>query len=47
MWKNLSETKSGRMLFILLDVQPLTVNGHLIEEDLGELADEYPPHPEH
>ncbi|KAJ6092584.1 hypothetical protein N7486_007873 [Penicillium sp. IBT 16267x] len=46
MWKNLSETKSGRMLFILLDVQPLTVNGHLIEEDLGELASEYPPHPE-
>ena len=38
MWKNMSESKSGCMLFILLDVQPLTVNGHLIEEDLGELG---------
>ena len=32
------------MLFILLDVQPLEVNGEIIEEDLGELSGEYAGH---
>ncbi|KUI61928.1 hypothetical protein VP1G_09082 [Cytospora mali] len=45
-WKNLSETKSGRMLFVLLDVAPLYVGGKLIEEDLGEMTSDYAPHPE-
>ncbi|KAH8657728.1 hypothetical protein BX600DRAFT_514282 [Xylariales sp. PMI_506] len=45
-WKNLDETKSGRMLFVLLDVAPLYVGGELIEEDLGEMAGDYAPHPE-
>jgi hypothetical protein len=40
-WRNASQTKSGRMLFILLDVKPLYVNGKLIEQDLGDLASEY------
>ncbi len=40
-WRNVSQTKSGRMLFILLDVQPLEVNGETIEEGLGELCREY------
>ena len=43
-WRNVSQTKSGRMLFILLDVQPLEVNGKIIEEDLGELSGEYAGH---
>ncbi|VUC37206.1 unnamed protein product [Clonostachys rosea] len=45
-WKNLDEKKSGRMLFILLDVAPLYVGGRLMEEDLGEMAGDYAPHPE-
>ncbi|KAI2603106.1 uncharacterized protein GGS25DRAFT_526141 [Hypoxylon fragiforme] len=40
-WKNLDEEKSGRMLFILLDVTPLTVNGEVIGEYLGDLAGDY------
>ena len=40
-WRDVSQTKSGRTLFILLDVQPLEVNGKVIVEDLGELSGEY------
>ncbi|KAI0469316.1 hypothetical protein F4859DRAFT_516252 [Xylaria cf. heliscus] len=40
-WKNLDETRPGRMVFILLDVAPYKVNGKIIEEDLGELAGDY------
>ncbi|KAI5918780.1 hypothetical protein F4810DRAFT_715142 [Camillea tinctor] len=40
-WRNRSTTKSGRMLFILLDCKPFEVNRKLIVEDLGELASEY------
>jgi hypothetical protein len=40
-WKNCSETKSGRMLFVLLDCKPFSVNGKPIEEDLGDLTGEY------
>jgi quercetin dioxygenase-like cupin family protein len=45
-WKNLSKTRSGRMLFVLLDVAPLYVGGQLVTEDLGDLASEYAPHPD-
>jgi hypothetical protein len=40
-WKNLDEEKSGRMLFILLDVTPFYVNGKQIKEELNELAGDY------
>ena len=41
-WKNLDEEKSGRMLFILLDVTPYTApNGVELKEDLQELAGDY------
>ena len=40
-WRNLDEKLPGRMLFVLLDVKPLTVNGKAITEDLGDLAGEY------
>ncbi|KFA53859.1 hypothetical protein S40293_01620 [Stachybotrys chartarum IBT 40293] len=40
-WKNLDEEHPGRMLFILLDVEPLTVGGETIEEYLGDLAGDY------
>ncbi|XXG99717.1 hypothetical protein Hte_006058 [Hypoxylon texense] len=42
-WRNCSQYKSGRMLFVLLDCKPFSVNGHSIEEDLGQLAGEYAP----
>jgi quercetin dioxygenase-like cupin family protein len=40
-WKNMSETRSGRMLFVLLDAEPLVVGGKRIQEDLGDLSGDY------
>ncbi|KAL3473120.1 hypothetical protein BJX99DRAFT_234269 [Aspergillus californicus] len=40
-WKNLDEEKPGRMLFILLDVKPVQVNGESITEYLGILEKDY------
>ncbi|CAK4032115.1 Hypothetical predicted protein [Lecanosticta acicola] len=41
-WKNLDEEKSGRMLFILLDVKPyFAPNGVELKEELNELAGDY------
>ncbi|RYP12515.1 hypothetical protein DL765_007277 [Monosporascus sp. GIB2] len=40
-WKNLDETRPGRMLFVLLDVQPYSVGGKVLEEYLGDLAGDY------
>ena len=40
-WRNVDPYRSGRMLFVLLDVEPLIVNGQVIKEDLGDLAGEY------
>lgn len=42
-WKNITEncTKPGRMLWILLDIQDLTVNNKKIEGFLGDLEQEY------
>ncbi|OAG00262.1 uncharacterized protein CC84DRAFT_1102722 [Paraphaeosphaeria sporulosa] len=40
-WRNCDEQRSGRMLFILLDVKPLIVGGKVLSEDLGDLAGEY------
>ena len=41
MWKNLDEQKPGRMVFILLDVKPLKVNGEIIQEYLGDMEKDY------
>ncbi|KAI2643556.1 hypothetical protein GGS21DRAFT_486077 [Xylaria nigripes] len=40
-WKNLDEKNPGRMVFILLDVAPLEVNGKVVTEYLGDLAGDY------
>ena len=40
-WKNLSETKPGRMLFFMVDVDPLYVNGKKMEMEMGTLGNEY------
>ncbi|KAH7038343.1 uncharacterized protein B0I36DRAFT_359920 [Microdochium trichocladiopsis] len=40
-WKNLDEEKPGRMVFILLDVKPLKVNGETIDEYLGDMKKDY------
>ncbi|KAL2862207.1 cupin domain-containing protein [Aspergillus lucknowensis] len=40
-WKNLDEEKPGRMLFVLLDVEPVKVNGENITEYLGILEKDY------
>lgn len=40
-WKNLDETKPGRMLFVLLDVKPIRANGEELGEHLGILEKDY------
>ncbi|KAL4942704.1 hypothetical protein BDV06DRAFT_211608 [Aspergillus oleicola] len=40
-WKNLDEEKPGRMLFVLLDVKPVNVNGESLTEYLGILEKDY------
>jgi hypothetical protein len=40
-WRNVDPYRPGRMLFVLLDVKPLKVNGQVIGQDLGDLAGEY------
>ena len=40
-WRNCSPDKSGRMIFILLDCKPFSINGKIVEQDLGDLAGEY------
>ena len=40
-WRNVSQGRSGRMLFVLLDCKPLYVGGKEMKEDLGTLASEY------
>lgn len=40
-WRNVSNDKSGRMLFVLLDCEPLYVGQNEVVQDLGTLASEY------
>jgi len=40
-WRNASAIEPGRMLFVLLDVNPVVVNGRELEFDLGVLGDAY------
>ncbi|KAF2439286.1 hypothetical protein P171DRAFT_421734 [Karstenula rhodostoma CBS 690.94] len=40
-WRNVDQQKSGRMLFVLLDITPLKVGEHALGEDLGDLEGEY------
>lgn len=40
-WKNISD-KPGRMLYFLVDVEPLYVNGKKMEMEMGTLGNEYP-----
>ncbi|KAI0154650.1 hypothetical protein GGR57DRAFT_502398 [Xylariaceae sp. FL1272] len=41
MWRNVSDHKPARMLFIMLDVEPIFVNGKKVEFEMGKLMDEY------
>ena len=40
-WRNTSATKPARMLFVMLDVKPIIVNGKALEFEMGHLMDEY------
>ncbi|KAI1078224.1 hypothetical protein F5B20DRAFT_548492 [Whalleya microplaca] len=40
-WKNLSKDKPARMLYVLLDCDPLVVNGKTLDFDMGYLMKEY------
>lgn len=40
-WRNTSNEKSARMLFIMLDVKPIIVKGKALEFEMGELMKEY------
>lgn len=40
-WRNTSQEKPARMLYTLLDVKPIIVNGKVLEFDMGILMKEY------
>jgi len=40
-WRNVSASEPGRMLFVLVDVKPVIVNGTELGFDLGNLANSY------
>ncbi|KAI2612448.1 uncharacterized protein GGS25DRAFT_529157 [Hypoxylon fragiforme] len=40
-WRNVDQNRSGRMLFVLLDIVPPVVNGQALKQDLGGLVVEY------
>ncbi|KAI1660856.1 hypothetical protein F4813DRAFT_400052 [Daldinia decipiens] len=40
-WRNTSNEKPARMLFVMLDVKPIIVNGKALEFDMGYLMKEY------
>ncbi|KAI1113131.1 hypothetical protein F5Y14DRAFT_452360 [Nemania sp. NC0429] len=40
-WRNTSKEKPARMLFVMLDVKPIVVNGKTLEFEMGKLMDEY------
>ncbi|KAK7745569.1 hypothetical protein SLS53_003069 [Cytospora paraplurivora] len=40
-WRNTSTVKPARMLYVLLDVEPVIVNGQPLDFQLGLLQDEY------
>jgi quercetin dioxygenase-like cupin family protein len=40
-WRNTSSERPARMLFVMLDVEPIVVNGRPLEFDVGVLMDEY------
>lgn len=40
-WRNTSNEKPARMLFIMLDVKPIIVNGKALDFDMGPLLKEY------
>lgn len=41
-WDNASETEWARVMFILQDIQPLTVNGKRLKEDLSNAGSRVP-----
>lgn len=41
-WRNMSKDKPGRILYVLLPIKPLIVNGKLVTQDMGALAASYP-----
>ncbi|KAI5861111.1 cupin domain-containing protein [Durotheca rogersii] len=40
-WRNTSSDKPARMIFTMLDVEPIIVNGKALEFDMGYLMKEY------
>ena len=43
-WRNVSNDKPARILFVMLDVKPIIVNGKALEFDVGDLMKEYAPY---
>ena len=41
-WRNMLMDKPGRILYVLLPIEPLKVNGNLVTQDMGALAASYP-----
>lgn len=45
-WRNVSQDKPSRMLYILLDVEPVLIKGKPLDFDMGYLLKEYAEYPE-
>ncbi|RAH71711.1 cupin domain-containing protein [Aspergillus aculeatinus CBS 121060] len=41
-WRNFSPTEPARMLYVLLPIKPLYLDGKMVEQDMGRLAESYP-----
>ena len=40
-WHNVSSSQSGRLLFVMLDIKPLVVNGKELKQDMADLSSDY------
>lgn len=41
-WRNVLKDKPGRILYVLLPIKPLFVNGSLVTQEMGALGASYP-----
>jgi quercetin dioxygenase-like cupin family protein len=40
-WTNMSKTEPARVLFFLLPIEPLKVNGKIVGQEMGRLGESY------
>ncbi|TVY83959.1 hypothetical protein LSUE1_G001923 [Lachnellula suecica] len=40
-WRNMSQTEPARVLYILLPIEPLKINGEIVGQDMGKLSESF------